>query len=59
MHRRRVRRHGVRVWLRGYDDDELVGVRLFSACMAVPEDDQEALDQGDIGAQELEIPGVA
>lgn len=50
---------GVRLSMRGYDDGPEVLVRLLGPCLAVPEDEQDSLDQGDIGAQDIEVPGVS
>lgn len=39
-------------------DHEVLLVELFGPCMVVAEEDRDSLDQGDVGAQELEIPGA-
>lgn len=45
--------------MRGYDEGPAILVRLLGTCLAVPEDEQDSPDQGDIGAQDIEVPGVS
>lgn len=49
---------GVSMRLLSYADKDLFGVRLFGPCMPIAEDDEDSLDQGDMGSQDLEIPGL-
>lgn len=49
---------GMSMKLLAYDDKELFGVLLFGPCMPIAEEDQDSLDQGDIGSQDLEVPGL-